>query len=79
MLKKRKMSSILLENALHAVFDCWGEPPEAAADETARGIFAASQILIPDGFGGNGTMRTARTRWLARYATRLIARLSGEC
>ena len=63
----------------HAVFDIFGESPEATANETIRAIRDAASIRFPDGFGGNGTMRTIRNRWLKQYVDCLIKGLNGEC
>jgi len=72
---RKKILNALLENALYALFDYFFDAPGEAANTLIDAVLNTAAVLYPDGGGGNGSMRTLRSKWLYRLSAAVIERL----
>ena len=66
------------ENAVCLLCDGCVECPEAAAAAVREGVVKASNFILPDRAGWNGTMATIRRDWLSRFDSEYRRLSDGE-
>jgi hypothetical protein len=66
------------ENATCLLCDEYVECPEAAAAAVREGVVKASNFILPDRAGWNGTMATIRRDWMSRFDSEYRRLSDGE-